>query len=646
MKKKFILLIVCMMFAMGLSAHDFFVDNKGNINQTYPEVTEVNPEIYAMVTQVDTMNLYNYIAWMQQYIRDAVSEEALLTQNWLVEQYESMGLEAYMHYFCMDELGPDVLDAGNVIAVQPGTEFPDEYVIISSHYDHGDGPGADDNASGTAGVLECARILSQYSFKRSILYINFNAEESGRYGSLYLAQKYAEENKDILGMFNLDMIGYWPPEMDSVAMYASNVHLSMNLFDYYTNVANMYNPDIPTKVLADNWHSGDDMCFRIFDYPALYIGDVEHLYIHPCYHEPCDTIGHGVNNFELVKSFTQSALAATAELADGWLPPQDFSAIPVDDRLHLSWESAEDAASYKLFRDGELIAEVSDNQYDDYDIERDVKYEYFVKAVKSDGKESGESNHDIMRLSNLIELPYVENFEDNLDDFHFNSPFWQLLDQPYSGNYALTNEVESAQHSSHSSAELYGFSIPDTVQNVKLSFQCKCNKNYFSTSFVYVEVSKDRKTWHKLHKVGRFNGKWHLIELSLNDYIGEPFVQIRFRIEDTTEEVMWPVQPIIHSILIDELKLEFAPLLNVEEVEYEPFSELCVSPNPANSYIEISTDLKDSYSVTIYNIEGIKVLREDYFVNGKLDISSLSPGIYFVTVNHKGDCMSKRIVIK
>ena len=54
------------------------IDNKGNRNQTYPLVTETNPAVVEMINQVDTMNLYNTIAWMQQYIRDASSPEALL----------------------------------------------------------------------------------------------------------------------------------------------------------------------------------------------------------------------------------------------------------------------------------------------------------------------------------------------------------------------------------------------------------------------------------------------------------------------------------------------------------------------------------------------------------------------------------------
>ena len=77
------------------------IDNKGNRNQTYPLVTETNPAVVEMINQVDTMNLYNTIAWMQQYIRDATKPEALIVQNYLLDRFEEIGLETYIHNFPM-----------------------------------------------------------------------------------------------------------------------------------------------------------------------------------------------------------------------------------------------------------------------------------------------------------------------------------------------------------------------------------------------------------------------------------------------------------------------------------------------------------------------------------------------------------------
>ncbi|MCF7956398.1 MAG: Zn-dependent exopeptidase M28 [Phycisphaerae bacterium] len=109
-----------------------------------------------------------------------------------------------------DALGLTVSIQGeylNVVGELTGTKNPDKIYIIGAHYDHigGERPGGDDNASGTAGVLEAAHILSQYKFESTIHFICFNAEEDGLKGSNdYLANLPA--GKSISGMINMDMI--------------------------------------------------------------------------------------------------------------------------------------------------------------------------------------------------------------------------------------------------------------------------------------------------------------------------------------------------------------------------------------------------------------------------------------------------------
>ncbi|MBO6058026.1 MAG: M28 family peptidase, partial [Bacteroidales bacterium] len=268
--KKYLLFIAIALCANVLSAQ--FIDHKGNRNQTYPEVFVQNPDIVAMIDQVDTVNLYNDIYWMQQFIRDCASPAAVTVQNFLIDRFEELGLETYIHHHTGYIGYGDTLDAGNVIAIQRGIEFPDEYIIVASHYDHPDGPGADDNASGTSGVLECARILSQHQFKRTILYIPFNGEERWMVGSYPFVEKCAREDMNILGVFDMDMIGFWPgPEYGPVTMYSGYSYISQRLFEYYQNVANIYIPEMPTyRFTKKDSYGGDHMCFNIHEYPALY----------------------------------------------------------------------------------------------------------------------------------------------------------------------------------------------------------------------------------------------------------------------------------------------------------------------------------------------------------------------------------------
>ena len=104
----------------------------------------------------------------------------------------------------------------NVVAVQRGTVYPNRYVIMSGDIDSrvsdpldgtSDSPGANDNASGMAGTIEAARMLSKYKFPTSIIYVGLSGEEQGLFGGKGLAAKAKEEGWDIIGIINNDMIG-------------------------------------------------------------------------------------------------------------------------------------------------------------------------------------------------------------------------------------------------------------------------------------------------------------------------------------------------------------------------------------------------------------------------------------------------------
>ncbi len=104
----------------------------------------------------------------------------------------------------------------NVAAVLRGTAHPDRYIVMSADIDSRassatddttDAPGANDNASGMAGVLEAARVLSRYRFPSSIIFVGLSGEEQGLYGGEYMAHLAREEGWDLVGVLNNDMIG-------------------------------------------------------------------------------------------------------------------------------------------------------------------------------------------------------------------------------------------------------------------------------------------------------------------------------------------------------------------------------------------------------------------------------------------------------
>jgi len=104
----------------------------------------------------------------------------------------------------------------NVIAIQKGTKYPNRFIIMSGDIDSrisdpnnytDDSPGANDNASGMAGTIEAARVLSKYRFENSIIYAGLSGEEQGLFGGKGLAEYAQQQGWEIIGILNNDMIG-------------------------------------------------------------------------------------------------------------------------------------------------------------------------------------------------------------------------------------------------------------------------------------------------------------------------------------------------------------------------------------------------------------------------------------------------------
>jgi hypothetical protein len=104
----------------------------------------------------------------------------------------------------------------NIVAIQRGSIHPNRFVIMSGDIDSrvsdpnnfiSDSPGANDNATGMAGAIEAARVLSKYRFANSIIYVGLSGEEQGLYGGKGLAQYALDNNWEIIGVLNNDMIG-------------------------------------------------------------------------------------------------------------------------------------------------------------------------------------------------------------------------------------------------------------------------------------------------------------------------------------------------------------------------------------------------------------------------------------------------------
>ena len=176
-------------------------------------------------------------------------------------------------------------------------EYRDEYIVIGAHFDHiglggsGSGsrmpdslqvhPGADDNASGTAGLLELAQKLSSNKnrLKRSFLLVGFDAEEKGLLGSKHFVENSPVNMKDIVSMINMDMIGRMSDSSFTVGGVGTSPSFELLLDSLKTNR--------PFELIMDKPGFGPS------DHASFYIKDIPVLFffsgIHDDYHTPLDT---------------------------------------------------------------------------------------------------------------------------------------------------------------------------------------------------------------------------------------------------------------------------------------------------------------------------------------------------------------------
>lgn len=129
--------------------------------------------------------------------------------NWIRNKYLSYGyLENQMEE---DPFSIGKLKSKNLIINKKGTLYPDKYIIICGHFDSINGPGVNDNGSGTSIILEAAKILKDIPTEYSIKFIHFSGEEQGLYGSRHYVNDVVYQNKtrqiDIKMVFNLDQVG-------------------------------------------------------------------------------------------------------------------------------------------------------------------------------------------------------------------------------------------------------------------------------------------------------------------------------------------------------------------------------------------------------------------------------------------------------
>ena len=327
----------------------------------------------------------------------------------------------------------------NVVAVQKGKKYPNRYIIMSGDIDSRasntmdfttDAPGANDNASGMAGVMEAARVLSKYEFDSSIVYLGLSGEEQGLFGGRGFAEMAKKEGWEIIGVLNNDMIGNIegvdgvidnrtfrifsepvpPTETERERMmrrfYGGEVDgISRQLARYVHNTTETYMPEMNPMMVyrLDRFgRGGHHRPFNDLGFAGIRIMEAHENYTQQ--HQDIRTengIAYGDVvehvNFDYAAKLTAVNAINMASLA--WAPPApekvSIGGI-VEPSAKLKWEKAQgnDIAGYKVYWRDTTAPQWQHSRFvgdvDNFTLEGIVidNYLFGVSAVGNNGNES------------------------------------------------------------------------------------------------------------------------------------------------------------------------------------------------------------------------------------------------------------------
>jgi hypothetical protein len=229
-------------------------------------------DLESLIALVSQDSLYSFDSTLQAFpTRVTGSSGNRAARDWIESKFISYGYDSVY----VDPFTPSSTTYYNVIATKVGTLFPDHQIVIGCHFDDVSGsPGADDNGSGTSGVLEMARVLADIETDMTIIFAAFDAEEIGLYGSWDYADKAVANGDEIVYMFNMDMIGAEGNDGDVTVYHSSDLTYS-NLYNWLADsLVSVTGHNSGTSAQSDHYpfqQNGYDVTFLIeYNFSTVY----------------------------------------------------------------------------------------------------------------------------------------------------------------------------------------------------------------------------------------------------------------------------------------------------------------------------------------------------------------------------------------
>jgi Tol biopolymer transport system component len=296
--------------------------------------------VRAITEQVSITKLYEYQAALFDFDSKYISQPGnKLAGEYIYRTLESFGYHPEYQWFSSREIR-----TANILATLPGKENPDLIYVLSSHYDSNQrGPGADDNSSAIAVLLETARIMAKTPMPATIIFAAFTGEEAGLLGSREFVRQAVEKKLKFMGALNNDMIGWTNDNrLDNTIRYSNAgirdlQHAASFLFSKMITYDARYFKSTDAAAYYDAY---GDIVGGFGSYPVL--GN-------PYYHQPTDLL-ETVNQQLLVEA-TKANTASLMLLASSPARLKDLKAVSAEGgALELSWSPSPEkgVVSYRV----------------------------------------------------------------------------------------------------------------------------------------------------------------------------------------------------------------------------------------------------------------------------------------------------------
>jgi Zn-dependent M28 family amino/carboxypeptidase len=309
---------------------------------------------YTLVDQENNISKLPIMGWLhydatQKIMAAAGQDYGLLKQQALLPNFSAVPLNLQANLRLQSEI--ENAESNNVVALLEGSSRADEYIIIGAHWDHfgtqasSNGPkifnGAIDNATGTAATLEIARILKKQHdnqpLERSVLFVNFTAEEAGLLGSELFARGGIVPTKQMVALLNIDGMN----ALDAVDYVLQYGHNMSELEDYLSAAAAQQKRRVKLDPRPQNglFFRSDHFSLAKQGVPSLLfmsLGDTDPDYITDKYHKEQDdyssswSLGGVDQDIALIVIITQK-LAMNHDWPD-WKADSDFKKRRIADR--------------------------------------------------------------------------------------------------------------------------------------------------------------------------------------------------------------------------------------------------------------------------------------------------------------------------